>query len=93
MTQSHGKPIARNITVAILVLVTLFLVGGGGWLIALGGSAYYLVAGLVLAIITWLYARDRVASLWLYAVLLFATMAWGIWESGTDFWALTPRLD
>ncbi len=93
MTQSHGKPIARNLTVAILVLVTLFLVGGGGWLIALGGSAYYLVAGVVLAVITWLYARDRVASLWLYAVLLFATIAWGIWESGTDFWALTPRLD
>ncbi|WP_394681267.1 glucose/quinate/shikimate family membrane-bound PQQ-dependent dehydrogenase [uncultured Comamonas sp.] len=93
MTQSHGKPIARNITVAILVLVTLFLVGGGGWLIALGGSAYYLAAGVVLAVITWLYARDRVASLWLYAVLLFATIAWGIWESGTDFWALTPRLD
>lgn len=93
MTQSHGKPIARNITVAMLVLVTLFLVGGGGWLIALGGSAYYLVAGVVLAVITWLYARDRVASLWLYAVLLFATIAWGIWESGTDFWALTPRLD
>ena len=93
MTQSHGKPIARNITVAILVLVTLVLVGGGGWLIALGGSAYYLVAGVVLAVITWLYARDRVASLWLYAVLLFATIAWGIWESGTDFWALTPRLD
>lgn len=93
MTQSHGKPIARSITIAILVLVTLFLVGGGGWLIALGGSAYYLVAGVVLAVITWLYARDRVASLWLYAVLLFATIAWGIWESGTDFWALTPRLD
>ncbi len=93
MTQSHGKPIARNITVAILVLVTLFLVGGGGWLIALGGSVYYLVAGVVLAVITWLYARDCVASLWLYAVLLFATIAWGIWESGTDFWALTPRLD
>ncbi|TDS68833.1 quinoprotein glucose dehydrogenase [Comamonas sp. JUb58] len=93
MTQSHGKPIARNITVAILVLVTLFLVGGGGWLIALDGSGYYLVAGLVMAVITWLYARDRVASLWLYAVLLFATIAWGIWESGTDFWALTPRLD
>lgn len=93
MTQSHGKPIAKNITVAILVLVTLFLVGGGGWLVALDGSAYYLVAGLVMAIITWLYARDRVASLWLYAVLLFATIAWGIWESGTDFWALTPRLD
>lgn len=93
MTQSHGKPIARNITVAILVLVTLFLVAGGGWLIALGGSAYYLVAGLVMALITWWYARDRVASLWLYAVLLLATIAWGIWESGTDFWALTPRLD
>ncbi len=93
MTQSHGKPIARNFTVAILVLVTLFLVGGGGWLIALGGSAYYLVAGLVMVVITWWYARDRAASLWLYAVLLLATIAWGIWESGTDFWALTPRLD
>ncbi|MDI8799862.1 UbiD family decarboxylase, partial [Salmonella enterica subsp. enterica serovar Montevideo] len=30
---------------------------------------------------------------WLYAALLLATMIWGVWEVGFDFWALTPRSD
>jgi quinoprotein glucose dehydrogenase len=32
-------------------------------------------------------------ALWIYAVLLLCTVAWGVWEVGFDFWALTPRLD
>jgi quinoprotein glucose dehydrogenase len=37
--------------------------------------------------------RGKRAALWLYAALLLATMIWGVWEVGFDFWALTPRSD
>ncbi|MEO8057807.1 MAG: glucose/quinate/shikimate family membrane-bound PQQ-dependent dehydrogenase [Burkholderiales bacterium] len=91
--QSKGKSVAKTLTILVMVLAALPLAAGGAWLLALGGSPYYLIAGLVLALVSWLYARDGAASIWLYAVLLLATIAWGIWESGTDFWALAPRLD
>ena len=91
--QSNGKSVAKALTILVMALTSLSLAVGGAWLLALGGSPYYLVAGLVLALVSWLYARDGTASVWLYAVLLLVTIVWGIWESGTDFWALAPRLD
>lgn len=45
---------------------------------------------LVVAGLLW---RSKRAALWLYAALLLATMIWGVWEVGFDFWALTPRSD
>lgn len=43
--------------------------------------------------VTVLLWRRKQSALWLYAVLLLATMIWGVWEVGFDFWALTPRSD
>src|SRR5690606_14605507 len=28
-----------------------------------------------------------------YAALMLGTVIWGVWEAGTDFWALAPRFD
>ena len=40
------------------------------------------------------YSRfQREAGLWLYALILAATLVWGLWETGPDFWALAPRYD
>lgn len=41
--------------------------------------------------VTVLLLRRKQSALWLYAALLLATMIWGVWEVGFDFWALTPR--
>ncbi|MDY0743572.1 glucose/quinate/shikimate family membrane-bound PQQ-dependent dehydrogenase [Paucibacter sp. R3-3] len=90
---SNIKSIARTLTIVVMVLAALFFVVGGGWLLALGGSPYYLIAGVVLAVVVRLYARGQTSSLWLYTALLLGTIVWGLWESGTDFWALAPRLD
>ncbi len=38
---------------------------------------------LVVAGLLW---RSKRAALWLYAALLLATMIWGVWEVGFDFW-------
>jgi quinoprotein glucose dehydrogenase len=71
----------------------LYLLIGGVWLVAIGGSWYYPIAGLVMLGVTVLLWRRKQSALWLYAALLLATMIWGVWEVGFDFWALTPRSD
>jgi glucose dehydrogenase len=43
--------------------------------------------------VTVMLFRGKRSALWLYAALLLATMIWGVWEVGFDFWALTPRSD
>ncbi|TPI59476.1 glucose/quinate/shikimate family membrane-bound PQQ-dependent dehydrogenase [Mesorhizobium sp. B3-1-7] len=82
---------ATTITSLVLFLIGLILGGGGIWLIALGGSWYYLIAGLVFLITAWLLFRRRSTSLWLYALFVLATLCWAVWEIGFDWWQLGPR--
>ncbi len=70
---------------AVAAFCGLYLLIGGAWLVVLGGSVLpYRRAGDA--------GRDHVlfrgkrAALWLYAALLLATMIWGVWEVGFDFW-------
>lgn len=81
------------VTGAILIFLGLLLVGGGGWLIALGGSWYYLLAGIVLAVSGWLLIRRNPVSLWVYAALLLGTLLWSLWEAGLDWWPIAARGD
>jgi len=84
--------IARTTGIAVGVIGAL-LAAGGVWLVALGGSFYYLIAGVVLVGCGVLLARRRVEALWLYAVLLAASVVWALWEVGLDWWPLAARLD
>ena len=94
MVEATGKRSILLVAIsAVLGLLGLSLVAGGAWLIVLGGSWYYLVAGLALLATGILLFRRRPAALWLYAVLLLGTMAWALWEAGLDFWSLAPRGD
>jgi quinoprotein glucose dehydrogenase len=88
----HNGPWAR-IGGAVLALLGLALAAGGGYLLALGGSPYYLLAGLTLLACGVLLALHQRLSLWLYAVLLLLSTAWALAEVGLDFWQLLPRLD
>src|SRR5690606_32524818 len=72
-------------------LLGLALVAGGIWLVAVGGSWYYLIAGLTLFAVSGLLLRRRVEALWLYAMLLLATLAWSLWEVGLSWWPLAAR--
>lgn len=77
----------------LLVLATaLVALAAGGYLLALGGSAYYVLAAGGLALTgCGLMARWRLAP-GLYALLLGATLGWALWEVGLDAWRLLPRL-
>ncbi len=77
---------------AFLALVGAVLAAGGAWLVALGGSPYYVLAGIgciVSAVLLW---KRRSAGAGVYAFVLAATVLWAIWEVGFDFWQLLPRV-
>lgn len=77
---------------ALLLVFGLLLAGGGAWLIALGGSWYYLPAGLGLIVTGWLLFRRDQSAVWLYLLIYVATVIWALWEAGLDPWAQVPRL-
>ena len=76
----------------LIALVGLALLGGGGWLIFLNGSPYYLLAGAGVIASGVLLIRRHPAAGFVYAAVLAATLAWAIWESGLVYWSLVPRL-
>ncbi|WP_426702396.1 membrane-bound PQQ-dependent dehydrogenase, glucose/quinate/shikimate family [Rhodanobacter sp. Col0626] len=81
------------ITGLVFVLLGLALVVGGVRLMALGGSLYYLLAGLGMAGSGILLVAARREALWLYALVLFGSTAWALVEVRLDWWQLLPRLD
>ncbi|NYS79889.1 MULTISPECIES: glucose/quinate/shikimate family membrane-bound PQQ-dependent dehydrogenase [Halomonadaceae] len=76
----------------LLVAAGLALAIGGGKLLSVGGSAYYLITGIGVIASGVLLAIRRGAALWLYALILFATLVWALWEVGLDWWQLVPRV-
>ncbi|MBB4569423.1 glucose/quinate/shikimate family membrane-bound PQQ-dependent dehydrogenase [Rhizobium leucaenae] len=79
------------ITSVLLAIIGLFLGGGGLWLVMLGGSFFYLFAGLMFIVTAILLFMRNVAALWLYAILVLVALVWAIWEVGFDWWQLGPR--
>ena len=77
---------------ALIGLAGLAVGAGGLWLLLLGGSLYYLPAGIALILSGYLIARRRMLGLWIYLGLFAATILWALWEAGLDGWALVPRL-
>lgn len=79
------------VTGAVLVLMGLPLLGGGAWLIVLGGSPYYALAGLGFLATGGLLFAGSAAALWVYAAVLLGTLGWALWEVGLDWWPLAAR--
>ena len=83
---------------AVMALGVLFgLIGvvltiGGGWLIGLGGSWYYLLAGLGLIGTGALLFARRMEAFWLYLLVFVLTVIWALFEVGLNGWALVPRV-
>ncbi|WP_246849404.1 glucose/quinate/shikimate family membrane-bound PQQ-dependent dehydrogenase [Rubellimicrobium arenae] len=83
---------ARALAV-IFLLIGVGLFVAGGWLISLGGSPYYAIAGVGITLTGFLLFRGSPAALWLYALVVLGTLAWAVAEIGLDWWALVPRGD
>jgi quinate dehydrogenase (quinone) len=95
MNLNDKKPAARWpvwLVAALLIVFGLPFVAGGGYLLSLGGSAYFLLAGVGLLASAALMLRGRASGAWLLALVVVATTAWAVVDVGFDFWALFSRL-
>jgi len=89
----HG--IGHWLTVALGVVVLIFglpILAGGLWLISLGGSWYYLFAGIGLVASGVFLLRTSLFGFWIYLATYLGTVVWAFWEAGFDWWAQVPRL-
>ncbi|MEG1054419.1 MAG: membrane-bound PQQ-dependent dehydrogenase, glucose/quinate/shikimate family, partial [Janthinobacterium sp.] len=93
MTASARPGPLLVITAVIFIVLGLALAGGGAWLVSLGGSWYYVVAGIGMLIAGALVWQGRRSAQLFLALLLFATLIWSVIEVKFDWWQLLPRLD
>src|SRR4029077_5652478 len=84
---------APVVTGVVYCIVGLALAAGGVWLAVLGGSLFYVIAGLGVLITGALLIVGRRSALWVYAAVLIGTLVWGIAEVGFDWWPLAARCD
>ncbi|TBU83475.1 membrane-bound PQQ-dependent dehydrogenase, glucose/quinate/shikimate family [Pseudomonas daroniae] len=97
MTEIHQRRAGRDPLLllfgGLIGLVGVLLAAGGGWLAVLGGSWYYLIAGVGLLIAGVLLARRRRSGAGWFAAVFVGTLIWAAWESGLNYWRWIPRLD
>jgi quinoprotein glucose dehydrogenase len=80
-----------TLTALVLGLIGIVLGGLGAWLIALGGSWYYLIVGLAFIATAYLLFRRQAEALWVYSAILVGSIIWAVWEVGFDWWQLGAR--
>lgn len=76
----------------IMALFGIPILVGGAWLITLGGTWYYALAGLGLLVSAWFLFRHEMLGVWVYLLTFAGTVVWALWERGFDGWAQVPRL-
>jgi len=90
-----GATLLKAFTVIVglaCALVGLVLALGGGYLVTLGGSWYYLPAGVAILVAGILIARGRTSGALLFALVFLLSAVWAIWDAGFEFWPLVSRL-
>lgn len=85
----NSRPVISGVVTALL---GLYFLAGGLWLSLLGGSWYYLIAGIGLAASGLCIALGRRIGLWIYAAVWIGTVLWALGESGLNFWLLEPKI-
>ncbi|WP_017905803.1 glucose/quinate/shikimate family membrane-bound PQQ-dependent dehydrogenase [Pseudomonas asplenii] len=76
----------------IIALLGLALAAGGVRLVTLGGSWYFLIGGLAMAIAGLLIARRKPGGAWLFAAFLIGTVIWALLDTDRSFWPMFSRL-
>lgn len=69
-----------------------FYIVGGGKLVSLGGSWYFLVAGLFITLSAISIFRKKALGVWIFAAVFVGTVIWSLVDAGWEFWPLFSRL-
>ena len=76
----------------VLLAVGLFFAIGGGKLLSLGGSAYFLIAGIVMLLSAIQFFRKKSSAVVLFLLVFIGTLIWALMDVGITFWPLVSRL-
>ncbi|WP_017346635.1 membrane-bound PQQ-dependent dehydrogenase, glucose/quinate/shikimate family [Pantoea sp. A4] len=93
-----GKSSALNTTIRVIFFILALVSGavmayGGVKLIALGGSWYYLLAGVAYIILAILFLRKNARAATLSTAVFVLTVIWSLYEvKALIYWDLLPRL-
>ncbi|MFT7652362.1 MAG: quinate dehydrogenase (quinone) [Candidatus Azotimanducaceae bacterium] len=79
----------------VAVLIAMFglpMAGYGLELALLGGTPYYFICGLLITISAVQLWRVQTSGFYLFAAALLLTLVWAVYEAGTEFWHVGPRI-
>lgn len=85
------SPLVRIVSLVMFV-AGLPLLLGGIYLIILGGSWYYTLAGAGICYAGWLLWQGRMRGVHVFLAVFVATLLWAIYETGMAYWPMVPRL-
>ncbi|WP_157994869.1 membrane-bound PQQ-dependent dehydrogenase, glucose/quinate/shikimate family [Paracoccus tegillarcae] len=77
---------------ALLFIAGIPLLLGGVYLITLGGSWYYALAGAGISYAAWHIWKGRMWGVHVYLGVFLLTALWAFYEAGLTYWPLVPRL-
>ena len=86
-----GRLLTTLLAWVVAILGGFFAVAGGV-LVSLGGSPYYVIAGLAMIASGGLIGRGSPLGRWLFVAIWLGTLLWALWEVGLDGLQLVPRL-
>lgn len=90
--RSATKKIVTCLLGIAFLVIGLGLCGGGIWLVVLGGSWYFALAGVGIIASGVLALKARAASVGVFLAVFAATIAWALLDAGFAFWPLFSRL-
>lgn len=76
----------------IILLAGLCMFAGGSYLITLGGSWYFALAGLGMTLGGLQLVRRRASGAVVFLLVFLASVVWSVWDVGFAFWPLFSRL-
>ncbi|WP_404480369.1 membrane-bound PQQ-dependent dehydrogenase, glucose/quinate/shikimate family [Novosphingobium sp. BL-52-GroH] len=88
----RARPLSPLLLGVVIGAIGLVLAIGGIWLAILGGSAYYVLAGVAMLGSGALLFRRNILGGWLYIAVFVLTVIWAFAEVGANNWALVPRV-
>lgn len=84
--------ITLRVTAAIIGLIGALMAWQGAQLTLLGGTPYYLCAGLLMVVSAVQLWRARASGFVAYGAALLLTLAWAVYEAGNAFWLVGSRI-
>ena len=83
---------ALRITAAVIAIIGLPMTWYGAELALLGGTPYYVVAGALMSLSAFDLWRCARRGFFVFLAALLVTLAWAIYEAGTEFWLVGSRI-